>query len=71
MMAQARKCRSSCWKLSRRLLLCRQTASAGGGAVSNRIHLRWTNITIDPEAIDPEDIEMPQDMILAAVNDAL
>ena len=53
--------------------LMQATASAGGGAVKVTASgdLRLTNITIDPEAIDPEDIEMLQDMILAAVNDAL
>ena len=29
------------------------------------------NLTIDPEAVDPEDVEMLQDMIIAAVNQAM
>ena len=33
--------------------------------------LRLKEITIDPEAVDPEDVEMLQDMIVAAVNEAL
>ena len=33
--------------------------------------LEIKELTIDPEAVDPEDVEMLQDMVLAAVNDAL
>ncbi len=48
-------------------------ASAGGGMVTVRItgDLAFKSITIDPQAVDPEDIELLQDMILAAVNEAL
>lgn len=49
------------------------SASAGGGMVkvvaSGDMQLK--SIAIDPEALDPEDVELLQDMILAAVNDAL
>ena len=33
--------------------------------------MRLKSITIDPAALDPDDVEMLQDMVLAAVNDAL
>ena len=48
-------------------------ASAGGGMVKVKMSgdLRLREITIDPEAIDPEDVELLQDMVLAAVNEAL
>ena len=48
-------------------------ASAGGGMVKAKMSgdLRLLELTIDPEAIDPEDPELLQDMILAAVNEAL
>ena len=48
-------------------------SSAGGGAVKVTATggMRLTSLTIDPETLDPEDVEMLQDMILAAVNDAL
>lgn len=48
-------------------------ASAGGGMVTVTVtgDLVVQAISIDPEAIDPEDPEMLQDMILAAVNQAL
>ena len=49
------------------------TASAGGGAVeavaSGKKEL--TSLTIKPEAVDPEDVEMLQDLILSAANEAL
>jgi DNA-binding YbaB/EbfC family protein len=48
-------------------------ASAGGGMVTVTItgDLQVKDITIDPEAIDPEDPELLQDMVLAATNEAL
>ena len=48
-------------------------ASAGGGMVTARISgdLVLKSITIDPEAVDPEDVELLQDMVLAAVNEGL
>lgn len=49
------------------------TVTAGGGAIEVVItgHLRIQNITIDPEVVDPEDIEMLQDLVVAAVNEAI
>lgn len=48
-------------------------ASAGGGMVQVKVtgDLQVTEITIDPQALDPEDVEMLQDMLLAATNEAL
>lgn len=48
-------------------------ASAGGGMVNVKVtgDLQLTEITIDPQALDPEDVEMLQDMLLAATNEAL
>ena len=48
-------------------------ASAGGGMVKAVVMGDNTvkDIVIDPEAVDPEDVEMLQDMIVAAVNEAL
>jgi nucleoid-associated protein EbfC len=48
-------------------------ASAGGGTVTVEVtgDLRVKSIRIDPEAIEPDDVEMLQDMVLAAVNEAL
>jgi len=48
-------------------------ASAGGGVVKVKINgqKEITEITIDPEAVDPDDVEMLQDVIMAAVNEAI
>ena len=48
-------------------------ASAGGGMVKAvaRGDMSIVSITIDPEAVDPEDVEMLQDTVTAAVNEAL
>jgi nucleoid-associated protein EbfC len=48
-------------------------ASAGGGMVKVKMSgdLRLRELTIDPEAIDPEDAEVLADMVTAAVNEAL
>ncbi len=48
-------------------------ASAGGGMVKAKMSgdLRLLELTIDPEAIDPDDPELLQDMVLAAVNEAI
>ena len=48
-------------------------ASAGGGMVTVKVtgDLEIQSITIDPQAVDPDDVELLQDMVLAAVNEAL
>ena len=47
--------------------------TAGGGAVACKVSgkRQLTMLTIQPDAVDPDDVEMLQDMIVAAVNDAL
>jgi DNA-binding YbaB/EbfC family protein len=48
-------------------------ASAGGGMVKVEVtgDLVIKSITIDPQAVDPDDVELLQDMVLAAANEAL
>jgi DNA-binding YbaB/EbfC family protein len=48
-------------------------ASAGGGTVTVKVtgDLEIQEIKIDPQAVDPEDVELLQDMVLAATNEAL
>ena len=48
-------------------------ASAGGGMVTVKVSgdLEIREIRIDPQAVDPEDVELLQDMVLAATNEAL
>ena len=47
--------------------------SAGGGVVNATVtgKQELVSITIDPSAVDPDDVEMLQDLVVAAVNDAL
>jgi DNA-binding YbaB/EbfC family protein len=48
-------------------------ASAGGGMVKVQVSgdLVVKSVTIDPAAVDPDDVELLQDMVLAAVNEGL
>lgn len=47
--------------------------SSGGGVVTVQVnyHKKLLSIQIKPEAVDPEDVEMLQDLVITAVNDAL
>jgi DNA-binding YbaB/EbfC family protein len=49
------------------------TVAAGGGAIEVTVtgQQRLTAVRIDPDVVDPEDVEMLQDLILAAVNEAI
>jgi hypothetical protein len=49
------------------------SVTTGGGVVQVVMtgHQRLESITIDPEVVDPDDVEMLQDLILAAVNEAI
>lgn len=49
------------------------TATAGGGVIEVEANgkKQITSIKINPEVVDPEDVEMLEDMILTAVNDAI
>ena len=73
MMKQARKMQEQLAAAQDKLKDIEVSASAGGGMVKVTAtgEMEVTSITIDPEAIDPDDVELLQDMVLAAVNDAL
>lgn len=49
------------------------TAASGGGMVSATVNGKHelVNLEIKPEAVDPDDVEMLQDMVIAAVNEAM
>ena len=49
------------------------SAKAGGGMVTATVNGKheMVNLEINPEAVDPDDVEMLQDMIIAAVNEAM
>ncbi len=73
MMKQAQKLQSKMLKMQEELAGRTVEASAGGGMVKVVANGRQqiVSIAIDPEVLDPEDVEMLQDLVLAAVNDAL
>lgn len=73
MMKRAQKMQQEFMKLQEELESRRYEGTAGGGAVKATLMgtREFESIEIDPEAIDPEDVEMLQDMIVAAVNAAL
>lgn len=73
MMKQAQKMQEEFRKMQEELESTEFTASAGGGAVkATMIGTRvLKSIEIDPSAVDPDDVEMLQDMIIAAVNEAI
>ncbi len=59
-------------QLQRDLAELRVSATAGGGVVTATVsgHKELLELEIDPAAVDPEDVEMLQDLIVAAVNEA-
>jgi hypothetical protein len=73
LMKQAQQFQSKMSKLQEELEKETVEASAGGGMVNVVVSGKQEvlSISIDPEVIDPEDVEMLQDLILAAVNDGL
>ena len=72
-MKQAQKFQTKMAKLQEELSERTVEASAGGGMVTVVANggQDVLSIRIDPEVIDPDDVEMLQDLIMAAVNDAL
>ncbi len=73
MMRQARKMQEQLADAQEHLGDIEVFGSAGGGMVrvSATADMQITAIEIDPEALDPDDVELLQDSILAAVNEAL
>jgi DNA-binding YbaB/EbfC family protein len=73
MMAQAQKMQQGMMKAQEELALVRIEGSAGGGTVKVTVTGQSTvvGISIAPEAVDPDDVEMLEDLILAAINDAV
>ena len=73
MMKQAQKMQRDLMQMQEELEQAVYTAAAGGGVVKATVSGKreLTELTIDPEAVDPDDVEMLQDMIVAAVNEAM
>ena len=73
MMQQVQQMQAEMQKAQEDLAKETVTASAGGGAVKATMTggLDLVELEIDPEVLDPEDVEMLQDLVLAAVNEVL
>ena len=73
MMKQAQKMQQDILKMQQEMEAKTYTASAGGGMVTAEVTGKHElkSLTIEPDAVDPEDVEMLQDMIIAAVNEAM
>lgn len=73
MMKQAQKMQQEMLRMQQEMENKTYTAAAGGGmvkAVVNGKH-ELLELTINPETVDPDDVEMLQDMVIAAVNEAM
>ncbi len=73
MIKQAQKMQQDMLKMQEEMESSEFEASAGGGVVTVKMSGKkeLTSISIKPEAVDPDDVEMLEDLILTAVNDAL
>lgn len=73
MIKQAQKMQEEMEKTQEELNEKEYTTSAGGGMVECTINGKKeiVSLTIKPEAVDPEDVEILQDMIIGAVNEAI
>ena len=73
LMKQAQKMQRQMEESQKELEEKEYTATSGGGVVEVTVSGKRevTAIKIDPEAVDPDDVEMLQDLIMAAVNEAL
>ena len=73
MMKQAQKMQQDMIRMQEEMENKTYSASAGGGMVTATVNGKHqvVSIEIKPEAVDPDDVEMLQDMIMAAVNEAM
>ena len=73
MMKQVQKMQQDMIRMQEELESKTYSATAGGGMVKAEVNGKneVVSLLINPEAVDPDDVEMLQDMIIAAVNEAL
>lgn len=73
LMKQAQKMQKQMEEQQKELEESEFTATAGGGAVEVTITGKkvLTNVKLDPDAVDPDDVEMLEDLIMVAVNEAM
>ena len=73
MIKQAQKMQQDMLKMQEEMEAKEYEATSGGGMVTARVNGKHelVSLTINPEAVDPDDVEMLQDMVVAAVNEAM
>ena len=73
MIKQAQKMQQDMLRMQEEMENKTYTATAGGGMVSATVNGKHEvlNLEIKPDAVDPDDVEMLQDMVIAAVNEAM
>jgi DNA-binding YbaB/EbfC family protein len=73
MMRQAQKMQQDMVKMQEELEKAEYSATAGGGVVTAVVtgKRELVSLAIEPDAVDPDDVEMLQDLIIAAVNEAM
>jgi len=73
MMRQAQKMQADMQKVQQELEETEVSATAGGGVVSVTVNgaKKLKSIKISPEVVDADDVEMLEDLVLAAVNEAM
>ncbi|MBQ9169122.1 MAG: YbaB/EbfC family nucleoid-associated protein [Oscillospiraceae bacterium] len=73
MMKQAQKMQQELLKMQEEQETKTYSAASGGGMVSATVNGKHelVNLVIKPEAVDPDDVDMLQDMVIAAVNEAM
>jgi len=73
MMKQAQKMQQEMLRMQEEMENKTYTATAGGGMVSAEVSGKHqlVSLSIKEEAVDPDDVEMLQDMVIAAVNEAM
>ena len=73
MIKQAQKMQQDMLKMQQELESKTYTATAGGGMVTAEVTGKHElkSLVIEPDAVDPEDVEMLQDMVIAAINEAM
>ena len=73
MMKQAQKMQQEMLRMQAEQEAKTFTAAAGGGMVTATVNGKHelVNLEIKPEAVDPDDVEMLQDMVIAAINEAM
>ena len=73
MIKQAQKMQQDMLKMQEEMEVKEYEATSGGGMVTARVNGKHelVSLTVNPEAVDPDDVEMLQDMVVAAVNEAM